>query len=127
MATGISTYLANLVLDAIFNAGSVSGKTPYLSLHTADPGYTGASELTGGSYARVNGGPKFKAAASRALDNDVEIQFTGLPACTVTHFGVWDAATNGNFLWGGQLGSSRTFQAGDFGAYAVGEFDASFS
>ena len=49
----ISNYLENKLLDAVFNATAfnVTGD-PYISLHTADPGETGASEVTGGSYAR---------------------------------------------------------------------------
>lgn len=51
----ISNYAELALLNAVFNAtafGLVGD--PYVSLHTADPGETGASEVAGGAgpYAR---------------------------------------------------------------------------
>ena len=108
----ISNYLENKLLDAVFNATAfnVTGD-PYISLHTADPGETGASEVTGGSYARQQAA--FGAAASGALSNSANIDFAGMPAVTVTHVGVWDAASAGNFLWGGALTASKVVNSGD--------------
>ena len=40
-----SATTKNAILDAIFNATAYSVATPYISLHTADPGATGASEV----------------------------------------------------------------------------------
>ena len=39
-------------LNAAIAAAIVPGTTYYLSLHSADPGTTGASEFSGGTYAR---------------------------------------------------------------------------
>ena len=39
-------------LNAAVAAAIVPGTTYYLSAHSADPGTTGASELSGGGYAR---------------------------------------------------------------------------
>lgn len=103
-----STYLATLVADCIANAGSLSAVVPWISLHSADPGLTGASELSGNAYARVNASAAFGAAALGVASNNVAIDF---PAATpagwsaATHFGVFDAATAGNFLYGGKLGT----------------------
>lgn len=117
----ISNYLEVELLDAVFNAGAFSVTTPYISLHTADPGETGASEVTGGSYARQSA--SFGAAADGAVANDVAIEFTLMPAETITHVGVWDADTAGNFLWGGALAASKTTNAGDTFQIAIGDLD----
>jgi len=84
----------------------------YISLHTGDPSTTGANEVTGGSYARqlealaaASGGSKTNSGAA--------IDFTGMPTATVTHFGVWDASSGGNFLWGGALIASKSVTSGD--------------
>ena len=117
----ISDYLENELLDAVFNAGAFSVTTPYVSLHTADPGETGASEVSGGSYARQAG--SFSVASGGAVENDANINFTDMPATTVTHVGVWDAASAGNFLWGGALSASKTTNAGDTFQIASGDLD----
>ena len=105
-----STTLANAQLDAEFNstAFSITGD-PYISLHTGDPGSTGANEVAGGSYARQQ--TAFSAAASKAVTNTAAAVFNGMPAAIVTHVGVWSGA--GVFLRGGALDASLTvFLAG---------------
>ena len=68
----------------------------YVSAHTAAPGETGLSEVSGGSYARV--AVTFNAAATGNLDSS-NAPVLNIPAgTTVTHVGVWDAATAGNFM-----------------------------
>ena len=117
----ISNYCELKLLDAVFNATAFSVTTPYISLHTGDPGETGASEVTGGSYARQSG--SFAAAAAGATSNDATISFATMPAATITHVGVWDASTAGNFLWGGALTASKTVNSGDTVQIASGDLD----
>ncbi len=117
----ISNYAENKILDAVFNNTSYAVTTPYVSLHTADPGETGASEVGGGSYARQSA--SFGAASSGAVSNDVAITFTGMPIATVTHIGVWDASSSGNFLWGGALAASKSVGSGDTVTVPIGDLD----
>jgi hypothetical protein len=117
----ISNYLEVKILDKVFNNTDFTVTTPYVSLHTADPGETGASEATGGSYARQSA--SFGAAASGAIANDAAISFTAMPAATITHVGVWDASTAGNFLWGGALAASKTTNSGDTFTIPTGDLD----
>lgn len=124
---GMSTFLANKILDAIYNAVSFSVTTPYISLHTATPGTTGASEATGGSYSRKDGSAAFPSAASAAIASNADITFTGMPAGTYTHVGVWDASTGGNFLRGGALTASRTLLAGDTFTLTSGNITDAFA
>jgi hypothetical protein len=117
----ISNYVENELLDAVFNNGSFAVAQPYISLHTADPSETGASEVSGGSYARQSG--SFTAASGGAVETDADIEFTSMPAVTVTHVGVWDAASGGNFLWGGALSASKQVNAGDTFQIPSGDLD----
>ena len=68
----------------------------HVSAHTADPGETGASEVTGGTYARKS--ITFNAAAAGNLDSS-NIPVLDIPAgVTVTHIGYFSALTAGVFL-----------------------------
>jgi hypothetical protein len=97
-----SDYSENKIIDAFFNATSFGlAGNPWVALHTADPGDTGTSEVTGGSYARQQ--TDFTAASSGSTSNVATITFTSMPAVTVAAIGVWDASTAGNFLMGGWL------------------------
>jgi hypothetical protein len=118
----ISDYLELKILDKVFNATDFTVTTPYVSLHTADPGEDGSNEVTGGSYARQSG--SFGAPSAGAIANDAQIQFTSMPACTVSHVGIWDAVSGGNFLWGGAVtGGSKTVNSGDTFQINVGDLD----
>lgn len=68
----------------------------YLSLHTADPGTTGTSEVTGGSPAYARKAIAWGAASNGVITGSVVFD---VPASTTVAFvGVWSAATGGNFL-----------------------------
>jgi hypothetical protein len=114
----ISDYLELKILDKVFRNVDFTVSARHISLHTGDPGETGANEVTGGSYGR-QGSASFDAAASGATQNSGALTFAGMPAATITHFGVWDTGSGGNFLWGGALSQSWVVPAGasvDFGA-----------
>lgn len=102
---GMSTYLAGKVIDHILrNQAYTPVATVYVSLHTADPGLTGTNEVTGGTYARQ--AVTLTAAASSHTDNNALLSFTLMPVVAapgVTFAGLWDAATTGNFFYGGPL------------------------
>src|SRR4051812_22204639 len=102
MSASKSTYLRNAIYNAIFKNTAFTGPaTVYMSVHTAAPGLTGANEVVGNAYARqaiVMGTPTGGAGANTSAPT--------FPAPTpanwgtLTHFGFWDALTNGNFLEG---------------------------
>lgn len=87
-----------------------------VSAHTAAPNASGSNEVTGGSYARQ--AITFNSAATENLDssNTPVIPIPG--GTTVTHVGLWDAAT---FLGSIALGSPETF-ASD-GTLTVADLD----
>jgi|YelNatPaOPRAMG01_1025707.scaffolds.fasta_scaffold66889_1 hypothetical protein len=103
----ISTAAKNYALDGLLQA------TLTASLHTADPGATGANEVSGGGYARAS--ITFSAAGNGQSATSAAVTWLNLPAVTVTHVGIW---RGGVFLFGAPLTQSRTVQAGD-GLYMV--------
>lgn len=121
-----STYLANTVIDAFLRgvAPTVPARV-YVSLHTADPGNTGANEVSTAawpSYTRQDPAAAaaidtgFSAASGKATANLKDMLWSandGAGSVTVTHFAIWDAATGGNCLFVGALDASRTFNVDD--------------
>lgn len=95
----LSDATRNAMLDLLNTRAS------HLSLHTADPGTSGTSEATGGSYARqaaswsaANAGSKAAAAAAFPV-----------AAGTYTHIGYWTALSGGTFNGSRALSPSVTF------------------
>ena len=104
------------ILDEIFNAGAGTfpSADPYVALHSAAPGETGANEVTGGSYARQQ--TAFGAASGNTLSNTPAITFSGMPAGDVVGWSIWDSASSGACFWTGLFSvTSRVFtcDAGD--------------
>lgn len=126
---GKSTTHANALLDAIGGATSMHAST-YISLHTGDPGTTGASEVSTGSYARVQvnqdgtTSPYWNGAASSAMTNNGAVTFPeGGGDAAVTHFGVWVGASAGTFLRGGALDTGFTYGANVTPEFASGALE----
>lgn len=123
---GKSDYLENAILNAVLRAVSyTSPATVYIGLYTAAPTDAGGgTEVSGNAYARV--AVTFSAAASGATSNSATVSFpraTGGNWGTVSHWGIFDALTNGNLLYWGALGASKTINSGDQAVIAIGELD----
>ena len=126
----ITAYLDDLILNHIFGGATYTQpSTVYASLHTADPGGTGANELSGTGYARV--AITFGAASGGTKSNSAEVTFgpnSGGSAWTaVTHMAIWDASTGGNALSEIALGTSKTVAASDSAKFGVGDLDVTAS
>lgn len=79
----------------------------HASLHTADPGSTGTSEITGGSYARV---AITWSVSSGGTKNSASAMTFQIPAgTTVTHYGMWSASSGGTFRGGGALDQTQVY------------------
>ena len=124
--SAISDYAEEAILNHVFNKDALTGPTTYLALFTDDPTDAGSgTEVSGGSYARVliynngSGAPDWTVAAADApafaVENDDDITFPPATASwgTVTHFGIFDAATVGNLLWHGAFDESKTVGTDD--------------
>lgn len=96
-----SAYLrTRLVKHAIGNASFTMPAGAYLALFTSDPTVAGTgTEVAGGSYTRQS--ITWAAEAGGRIANSGTINFTNLPACTVTHWAIYDAVSAGNLLYFG--------------------------
>lgn len=100
---GCSVLQRNTMLDTLDGC--------YISLHTDDPGLTGANEVTGGGYFRQ--AETFGPASAGNKQNLVPTEFTGMPDCTISYYGTWTASSGGSFLWGCALIEPKVISAGD--------------
>lgn len=94
--------------DTVLNAavGAITALGDWISAHTGDPGSTGASEVTGGTYARKQ--TTWGAASSG--DQVGSLVTLDIPAgTTVTHWGVWSAVSGGTFRGGFSITPSEGF------------------
>lgn len=105
MATGMTDLERNTLAD------TQAARITHLSLHTADPGITGADEATGGSPAYARKVVTFTAAGVQGVLGATlqpatvgvawsdEVTFD-VPAGTYSHWGGWSAITAGVFRLG---------------------------
>lgn len=103
-----SAAAENAALNGLDGTGSTN-VIPDASLHTADPGTTGASEnANSGSYARQ--ACSWNAASGGNKTNSSSLTFSTLGTIAVAYFGTWSSATYGagNYAIGGALTSSVT-------------------
>src|SRR5687767_15028415 len=87
----------------------VTGLITHISLHTADPGASGASEVAGGTYARQAATWDAPSGGSAGISNDPEFAIPA--ATTITHFGLWSASSSGTYYGGGALSASEAYTA----------------
>lgn len=116
---GPSTTYGNAVLDMVFGVADRTAVAVYISLHTADPGLTGANEVGASWY--TTGGRKqpasgWNAATTSGVTSNGNVTFPTVSgsSVTVTHIGLWTSATvgAGTFLLGIALPSSKLFSVG---------------
>jgi hypothetical protein len=110
MATGISSYLADELLDAVGNASSFSVGTVYIKLHIGDPGANGTSNP---ATETTRKSASFGAASAGTLTSDADITWTNISGSEdATFFTAWDSLTTGNFLFSGSI-TGNAYTAGD--------------
>lgn len=98
----LTTTSLNAAVDAIANQGG------WISMHTGDPGTTGANEVASGSYARQQ--TTWGAAANgQRTGSEVVVPIPG--GVTISYFGIWSAKTGGTLLATGSLAPSESFGA----------------
>ena len=135
--SAMTDYLEAEIRKHIFRTGSFTKPAAlHIALFTAAPGEAGGgTEVTGGSYARVQRDPldanwTGASATDGLTDNAAAITY---PAPTanwgvVTHFAIMDAASAGNMLFYGALSVSKTINNGDAApSFGVGDLDVTFA
>ena len=130
-----SQYFATQVLSWVKGSPFPTALTNvYVSLHSSDPGTAGTagdvtSSITNSSN-RTGIASSALSAVAGASGGGFEITNSGVvqlttsannnAAITVTHFGVWDQASGGNFLASGQLTSGADVELGDTVQFNIG-------
>lgn len=130
MAGNKSDFLANEILDHVFQNGAYSNSGGvYLSLHTGSPVST-SNEVTD-SYAYARQSVNFGNAAARSTDNDAAVSFPEATGNwdTITHIAIYDTSTEyaGNQLWWGPLSDSKQIENGDVFRVPTGDLDVSYA
>lgn len=121
MAGNLSDYTKNNMRTGLFRTGAfVKPSALYLALFTAAPTDAGGgTEVTGGSYARVQVGPSdaaWSAHATPGRTQNVSAVTFPTPTAnwgTVTHMAFFDASTAGNMIVWQQLTTQRVVNNGD--------------
>lgn len=157
MASSASDKLENAFIDWFFRAQAIglggasaaAGTGPaylYIGLFTATPSDSGGgTEVNGNNYARVTvtssmtatgwagtqgaGTTAASSGTSGQTSNNGVVSFptpTGSWG-TVTQFGIFDAATNGNLLFWGDLTTPKTINSGDTVNFPAGSLTVTVS
>ena len=113
------------VLNYVFTTTSVTRPTAwYIGLFTANPTDTGtgATEISGSGYTRkaatftISGNA---ATTSGAIEFDAATGSWG----TISHIGIFDASSSGNFIAHSSLSASKAIGTGDVFRIPAGDID----
>lgn len=114
----LNTTAKNAMLDHL------ASLINYASLHSADPGGTGANEIAGGSPAYARKSITWNTAAASNLDSSNQPVFDVEGGDTVAYVGFNSAATAGTW-YGDASVTSETF--GSQGTYTLTDADISLT
>lgn len=123
MATGLSSTVANAILDAYCR--SVAWSEPaafWVQLHVGDPGSVGTANAAGETTRKQI---TFSAASGGAISNSADVIWTNYPngTDTISHISFWDASTSGTFIGSDALNNSRSPASGDTLRLATGSLN----
>lgn len=107
-----SAAAANAALNGLDGTGSTN-VMPYVSIHTASPGTTGANEYAGTTRQACS----WNTASGSAKTNSSALTFSTDGGSAVTHVGTYSAVSAGTYAMGAALtapvtATSITFAAG---------------
>jgi hypothetical protein len=143
--SAMSNYLENKLVDQLFRGQTApTTSTLYVALFSAAPNDAGGgTEITGNNYSRVSvtsslanwagtqstGSTTASSGTGGATSNNAAITFPTPSATwgTVTHFGIFDAASSGNLLFHGALSISKTINQGDTVSFPAGSLSVTFA
>lgn len=123
--SAMSDYLELKVLDHVLGTTAYTmPSTVYVGLSTGSfNDDNSGTELSGSGYARQSAA--FSAAASGTTSNSAAIEFPAATGSwgTVSHFGIFDAASSGNLLIHGAFSASKSVTTGDILRISAGDLD----
>jgi len=125
----MSDYLENAMINVTLrNTAFTAVAQPYVALFTTDPTDAGSgTQVSGGSYART--AVTFGAPSGGVTTNSADVTFPTATASwgTVTHIGIYDAATLGNLLYHTPLNASKTIDTGDIFRISAGNLSVTLA
>ncbi len=124
---GVTTHLANELLDHVFKVGAYTQLTNlYVGLATSDPGDAGSmtGEPSGNAYARVNHN-NWDAASAGHSENTGSVTFPTATGSwgTIAYVFINDASTAGNVLLYGAVDVSQLITTDDIAQFTDGQID----
>ena len=110
MTLGLATAHAHGLLN-IYRATDYTAVTPWVKLHTGDPGASGTSNASAETTRKQL---TFSAPSSGSMAA-AAVSWSSWSAGTetLTHFSIWDASSSGNFKQSGAISVSKTPTNGD--------------
>ena len=126
MANGFSTYLSQNIINSTLRGQAFTvPSTLYFALFTSDPTDNNltVNEVSGTWYTRQSTGAWAAPTGSgNSTSNSNQIQFSAVTgsSVTVSHWGIYDAATSGNLLYSGAFSTTKTFNIGDVAVVGAG-------
>tara|TARA_B100000900_G_C20351735_1_gene622593 strand:- start:89 stop:475 length:387 start_codon:yes stop_codon:yes gene_type:complete len=113
--SAMSDYLELKFLDHFTGTASTSAPSAvYLGLSTASlQDDNSGTELTGNNYSRK--AITFASASSGSIASNAAVEFDAATGSwgSVSHFGIFDAASSGNLLFHGAFSAAKTIASGD--------------
>ena len=124
MATGMSAYLADSLLNALGNNTAYAATNVYVQLHIGDPSAAGtdnpATETTRKAVS-------FASSSNGSISSDANVTWTNISGSQdATFFTAWDSLTGGNFLFSGTI-TGNPYTAGDTYTISSGSFVTSLT
>lgn len=109
-----TTAVANGWLNTLRGGSNFTAiATPFVKLHTGDPGAAGTSNAAAGSTTRSALTQSAASGGSIAQSGTAPSWTNGGTSETLTHISVWDASTAGTFLYSIALTASKAWASGD--------------
>jgi hypothetical protein len=122
MTVGITAAQANAFLNVYRNTAATAVATPFVQLHTADPGAAGTTSVAGAS---TRNAITWNAASGGSMTLNTLSDFTGTTSETITHVSLWTASSAGTFLQSFALTASQAIINGS--TLHFSSFTVSFS
>jgi hypothetical protein len=95
VTVGLTSTQANAFLNVYRNTAASAVATPFIKLHTGDPGSAGTSNA---SAVTTRNAIAWSAASGGSMALSSLSSFSMTTSETISHISIWDASTSGNFL-----------------------------
>ena len=95
MTAGLSAARANSILSVLRNTAYSAIATPFVKLHTGDPGAAGTANASANT---TRNAVTWNAPSGGSMTLNALSSWTMTTSETITHISIWDAPTAGNFI-----------------------------